>query len=238
MDLMIEVTRKCNLRCEHCLRGDCENVNIKKEYITTMLESIKTTTDDGLNITFTGGEPTLNLSAIQHTIKEIKRLNMNLISFYIATNGRQLDLEFMFICAQLYELADEKEICSVELSADMQHNFIDVDLKGLELFKCLRFFDYRDKNRDYSQSSDVILEGHASDNYTRGQFKPIPKIDFEDFEESLRWQEIYLNALGNIILGCDWSYYTQENLEDIQLCHVDGFENWYNRHASADSLVC
>ena len=26
--LVIEVTRRCNMRCEHCLRGDAQNLDI------------------------------------------------------------------------------------------------------------------------------------------------------------------------------------------------------------------
>lgn len=33
MNLVIEVTRKCNLSCDHCLRGCSQNMDMKKEYI-------------------------------------------------------------------------------------------------------------------------------------------------------------------------------------------------------------
>ena len=28
---IVEVTRKCNLKCEHCMRGEAQNVTLTKE---------------------------------------------------------------------------------------------------------------------------------------------------------------------------------------------------------------
>lgn len=37
MNIVIEVTRKCNLACDHCFRGCAQNMNIKLEYIDKLL---------------------------------------------------------------------------------------------------------------------------------------------------------------------------------------------------------
>ena len=54
-ELIIETTRKCNMACEHCLRGDVENVNIKSLYIRRLFSQI----DNIDTLTITGGEPSL-----------------------------------------------------------------------------------------------------------------------------------------------------------------------------------
>ena len=62
--LAIEVTQRCNLNCDHCLRGCARNVNITKEIIDKTLDNFEHIS----SITFTGGEPTLNPEAIIYTI--------------------------------------------------------------------------------------------------------------------------------------------------------------------------
>lgn len=39
-ELAIEVTRKCNMKCAHCLRGEAQKRNIHKAYITKALQDI------------------------------------------------------------------------------------------------------------------------------------------------------------------------------------------------------
>jgi hypothetical protein len=39
--LSIETTRRCNLKCRHCLRGGIQNINLKKEYLANTLKQIE-----------------------------------------------------------------------------------------------------------------------------------------------------------------------------------------------------
>jgi len=81
--LLIEVTRRCQLSCSHCLRGGKQSINIDNRYIDTLLSKV-----DSINeITFTGGEPSLNCEAIDHFIKIAKKKKIDIGNFYIATNG-------------------------------------------------------------------------------------------------------------------------------------------------------
>ena len=38
--LLVEITRKCQLRCAHCLRGDAQNINMSHKIIDKLLESV------------------------------------------------------------------------------------------------------------------------------------------------------------------------------------------------------
>lgn len=38
-NVVIEITRRCNMCCAHCLRGDAENVDIQEKYINAFLDS-------------------------------------------------------------------------------------------------------------------------------------------------------------------------------------------------------
>lgn len=51
--LIVEVTRKCNMECSHCLRGPGEETFLNPDHIEKLFSRIDTI---GC-ITFTGGEP-------------------------------------------------------------------------------------------------------------------------------------------------------------------------------------
>ena len=56
-NLIIEITRRCNMACAHCLRGDAQNIDIDPSY---MLKLLRDNNIDYISmVTFTGGEPTL-----------------------------------------------------------------------------------------------------------------------------------------------------------------------------------
>lgn len=40
LNLVIETTRRCNMRCPHCLRGSTQNVNIPTRYIDEVFKRV------------------------------------------------------------------------------------------------------------------------------------------------------------------------------------------------------
>lgn len=223
MNLVIEVTRKCNQCCNHCLRGEAQNVNIKNEYITSILEQLRQM-NMYFDVTFSGGEPTLNLPAIQHYINECQRLNVSHSSFYIATNGNNLGIDFAELCLKLYAMSEEREMCKVELSNDLQHEYVSDTEK--DIFNGLKFFsDKHEKPINYfDRNSGGILQENFAENSNEGRSMHV--YEFDNFDD---WQDhmFYLNCNGNIINGCDWSYSSQNN-QDVIICHVDDFKTWIN----------
>lgn len=78
-----EITRKCNLKCTHCMRGDAQHLSMKKEVIDKILDS-----SGGIaEIFFTGGEPFLEPEIIEHIIDEIIRRDFECYSIAVITNG-------------------------------------------------------------------------------------------------------------------------------------------------------
>lgn len=71
--LIIEVTRRCNMECGHCLRGDAQNADILLSAIDGVLDQ----TEAIGRLIITGGEPTLNLEAIQYIANEKEYLGVN-----------------------------------------------------------------------------------------------------------------------------------------------------------------
>ncbi len=59
-NLMLEVTRKCNMQCAHCMRGEQEDSSLSSNTI----EKIFSQTSKIKHLTLTGGEPSLEPDVI------------------------------------------------------------------------------------------------------------------------------------------------------------------------------
>ena len=81
--LGLEITRRCQLQCAHCLRGDAQNVDMSKEIIDSILDQCA-----GIfEVSFMGGEPTLNIDVMDYFLGEVHRRNILLGQLSFVTNG-------------------------------------------------------------------------------------------------------------------------------------------------------
>lgn len=106
-NLCIEITRRCNMRCAHCMRGDAEPVDIPLKHISNLLRHVRYIH----HFNITGGEPSLNVRAIRHILERVRAYGITVNDFYIVTNGSATSRseEFIEACAALYEYQEEKE---------------------------------------------------------------------------------------------------------------------------------
>ena len=207
--VIIEVTRRCNMECAHCLRGCQQNKDISIAHIDELLSRV-----DYINsITFTGGEPSLNVKAIEYTLEQCKDRGIEVGSFYIATNGKIIDESFIIACLKWYAYCYEKGMCSVNVSNDGWH--AEEGNYNTELLDGLSFFSRKHSEESVYYYQSAINEGNAYENGigARENTDYGFKIDDELFFEG----DVYLNVNGDIISGCDWSY---ESQEEHKVCHV------------------
>lgn len=212
-NVIIEVTRKCNMTCEHCLRGPAQNLNIDHKYISTLLDNINSI---GV-LTFTGGEPSLNIPAMRFTLEELKRRKINVNSFFIVTNGskKSYSPEFLQLLLDLYlyQDADIKDFCSmVELSVDNYHYGHD-QAKAIKMLSAFSFFRVRDNTGD---RWSLINEGRAKTNGLGERNLGDSEREWDGYVEG----EVYLNARGMMCADCDYSYKTQNRKA---VCSVNEF---------------
>ena len=85
--IMFEITRRCNLRCAHCFRGDPQNVDISEEIIDKTLDQISSC----LSFDVTGGEPFLVPDKLEYLVDGIIKKKMRFTSFSLVVNGTILD---------------------------------------------------------------------------------------------------------------------------------------------------
>lgn len=82
-NLQILITKKCNLNCNHCMRGKQENTSINHEIIDSILNQL-------INIgtlTIGGGEPLLEIEKIKYIFDYIIKSNIIVEDYGIITNG-------------------------------------------------------------------------------------------------------------------------------------------------------
>lgn len=147
-NLVFETTRRCNMHCAHCLRGDPGRSDMKIETVIPLLDR----TESIESIVFSGGEPTLNVTILKDLLKEIKKRNISVNSFYIVTNGKKVTMDFLDTMLKWYAYCaywdsdTNAELSGLALSKDKFHEPIpyyhECLLKGLSFFRDDKFIDF------------------------------------------------------------------------------------------------
>jgi len=207
-NLIIEVTRRCNLKCLHCLRGDAQDKDIDDKYIEGLFQKLEYISF----LTITGGEPSLVPDKIRTIIRLAKKYKVGIGNFYIATNGIKVPDRFLFAILRLWTYCDDNEVTAVEISNDGYHNWRKVDDKILA-FGFARMKFEQDGTKDFS----LIQEGNAYLKLGKGRENPIHGFTVEDERID---GELYLNCKGNILSNCDLSYYRQDDEENIVVRNI------------------
>lgn len=210
--VVIETTRRCNMICGHCARGKSENINMDKNIQAKFLNHISKI----IQVNFTGGEPSLYPQAINDFIDICTEKNISVEEFEIATNAKNISDEFMLALIRLYMFCTDNEISIVRISNSQFHQN---NKKATKKLQTLKFVDFRYKE----PITNFLNEGFYKDNYNIGIKPPIKPFQITDNYVG-RWF-LSLNCEGFLIAGCDWSYESQRNNKDIQICHVNS-ENY------------
>ena len=211
--LVIEVGRKCNLSCAHCLRGKSQDVTVDVDTVKKLINEFEFIG----NITFTGGEPTLYSKEICEIIDYIVDNEKQIASFYIASNGTIFDADLMLKLCKFYGYVDEyfdgTEVSAFDLSEDQFHTEINSSIKSL--YKAFSFVTSRGNIAD----TGVINEGNAS--YNGIGYRSVRSDISFYYEEDIDTVEmIYLNAKGYILPDCNYSYETQDYMEPYKYGEV------------------
>lgn len=83
--LCFELTRRCNMKCEFCCKGEAQSQDITPEIIDKALDELS---DYNIfHIRVNGGEPLLNKQGLLYLIDEIIRREFMVCQFLVFTNG-------------------------------------------------------------------------------------------------------------------------------------------------------
>lgn len=222
-NLALEITRKCNMKCDHCLRGNAENINMTMKTIEPLLSR----TMQINTLTFTGGEPTLNIPLMKKILDYCKAHTIPVLNIYIVTNGKVVSDNFLSTMIDWYAYCTESnngyipDTTGLALSKDTYHeNIPDENINKLQAFT---FFDeghYCDFNK-----YPVLGRGRGANianNVNRDivtSFSVLPNDD-----GSIQIDNVtYVSAKGDILADCDLSYDTMPNYTLGNTKNIDEF---------------
>jgi len=216
-DLVLEITRKCNLSCRHCLRGPAQRLTMSTQVLNNTLMHIS---HIGM-VTFTGGEPSLATEVIEQFVQTCWWRHISVGSFFMYTNGKAHNGLGRFIraCDKLYGLCDEQGACAVSISQDQYHR----ELRDIQWHR----YEIRDEETGYSYGEYPPYFHHTpKENYidqpfnegraqTNGlgwkpprQQKP---FEVEDHNGELYIKnddgQVFIAANGNVVSTCNLSFH-------------------------------
>lgn len=201
-NISIEITRRCNMACAHCMRGDAEDTDIDHRHIRNLLKHFRHIH----HFNITGGEPSLNPGAIFYILKQLKNVNIRVDYFDVVTNGSLSSISQAFIdaCSALYEYQKNKDQDEfnhmLEMSDDRFHN----NQNRTEVTAVLNrypFFGMRGQDRNIF----LFKEGRCVEGY------PNPVRPFFLTKENEICGNVYLNARGEILSNGNLSYLRQRD---------------------------
>ena len=216
----IEITRRCNMRCDHCLRGEAQKLDITDEILDKFFSQVYFIR----SMTITGGEPSLAPDRIRAIIRIAQANNVEIANFYIVTNGKRVSQEFMDALQEMYDFCSDNDESWVNVSRDDYH--CESSKSGVS-----RLIDWwHDLTRDsylWRENGDVMFKtnksllnmGNALGSGDRGI--SVFRLDIHDTDgENYIEGTVYVNAKGNVLPHCDFDYEHQEELPLI-ICSVN-----------------
>lgn len=227
LGLMIELTRRCNLACQHCMRGDPQDVTISREVIDQIVENIEECGD----IAFTGGEPLLALDELEYLVDRINKAEMKVGHISLVTNGTIADRRLIDIFKKFCDHSYERTT-AIAVSNDRFHdlkksretyNFYAEAAKGIPKIKVILSHDFNDKKYNPERAEglyEFTVAGRAKELVKeRAPITPKVAVRMEstidhavcmiDDKVGCRLQ---INASGNVCLEDSRSYDTMDKL--------------------------
>lgn len=208
--LAIELTRKCQLCCPHCFRGESQNLNISNEDIDRFFQN----TEIINHLYFTGGEPTLNLDSMQYILDKLYEYGIPVFKLGIVTNGYEVSDRFINIVRQFKDLI---ALClSVEHSNVNPSKYITITMsmddyhQGYD--KQRQFLTLKEKLSQIGIALHTTIQGDVC--IKRGRATKLKEAFSIDSQISLP-RQIELKA-KNINPSCPNAF-----SEDYQLLHDD-----------------
>lgn len=203
--LAIEVTRRCNMACEHCMRGDAQNIDLDPKALDALFARTEWIGSLGL----TGGEPTLNPDALRLIREAAEKYNVRIDSVQCVTNGKEVSDEFLKNFTDLLMLCEDNEMSELSLSQDMFHDPVDERTrKRLSLLSVFNADDHKVKDDVPRLALGRAAESVWFETRDYQYMEPDTFIRYIDYyEHSLILEDIAtMTVHGDLLGGCDYAY--------------------------------
>lgn len=228
-NIAFEITRKCNMKCQHCMRGDAQNHTISKEVIDKTLDEISVIG----NMLLTGGEPFLEPEMIDYICEGIIKRKIPIMSVNVVTNGtiknKSIAESFNKLTKYIAEYCangnnwDRKQlrtIGKITVSCDKYHSEVDI-METLKFYReCLN--EHTIITKETPPKKDEVERILYLGNATKNSLKPNQEYRYTitpyrvSFLKDEEGKSVAIDTMiqigydGKILIGEDSSYEQQD----------------------------
>ena len=222
-NIVLETTRKCNMKCAHCLRGEPQNKCMDDQHMRDFLLQV----DYISTVTFTGGEPTLpsGMKIIERFMEICNELGVDVGNFFIVTNAKTWRNKFPELIHRLYDFCSDNDVSGIDISGDKFHETNGIERNDFryrleEILEWEYGISGLISERPDIEYRYVIAEGRGV--HINNKELELDEIICEYWDGVFHIKEgtIYLNCDGKVLNGCDWSYKSQNERKDIFICNA------------------
>jgi organic radical activating enzyme len=207
------------MSCAHCLRGDAQNVNIKREYIDALFSRISNIG----SLTLSGGEPFLVPELVRYAIDSAIKHKVEIDYIYIATNGKAQGAKQKELLEYLKKVNADYTKVVVVVSTSMFHERI----KSFDFYLDYTFCEFY-KDSSYAGSTfekeedlkNLVSQGRAKDNFGDKAEDTGEYPEYILVGAYLSQGMLNLNTNGSIFKNCIYSYETYDKRDLGYLCEV------------------
>ena len=112
----LEITRRCNLYCEHCYCGDAQPVDMPFEVFDRLLDQAEIN-----KLRLIGGEPLLDLPFLVHIADELQKRDETIGSIGLTTNGTIFSKEHVEVLNKINKRCTNPKESRIYISTDRFH---------------------------------------------------------------------------------------------------------------------
>ncbi len=195
----IEITRKCNMQCDFCMRGKSQNIEINDDIINEIFNSLCKFEKIKIgSISLTGGEPFLASEKLIKVINELIRRNISVSWLTVTTNGSIFDENIINALNLMNDYAEFG--VTLRISAD-SHHIINKDKLNENIERIKQIF--KGKLEVQIDVPFILPSGYENENNT--------PPNHEEFISYFDGQKVYVPLLfitsnGTITDTYDYSY--------------------------------
>lgn len=241
--LYFELTRKCNMNCKHCMKGQAQNSTISKKIIDSVLDQVGYV----MNLDITGGEPMLEPELIEYLVDAVIDKGVIIGGLNCITNGTIKDerianafnkaFDYAKYCVKHYmnQLITESKIqktlgeirppsyISLTISDDEWHKD---ELTFKEAAECLDFYkencpqivchlgsEYAVDNSTYNTGKAVTLDIEKRHRNYKHCFNLYNCVIHNDEVLDFVGKAFYVSTNGNVVVNNSLSYEMADSKE-------------------------
>lgn len=235
MNLGLELSRRCDMTCSHCLRGDAQGQDMSEHTLRTVLQVF------GAEISHMfigGGEPTLKPELLTRLRHNMLWAEVRVDSMFIVTNGKRLVKELDRADYDDYDeygdVLDGPAMDAIrKLSWSMQ---VDLTVSTDRWHGPLAHSRYvqLESAFEHVQAVSVNTQGPAGvDNLVgigRARGYKALKIHLGEECNDIRGYSLtYVTIKGDVYVSCDMSYAMMDSLQESKVCignvHKNSFDD-------------